>query len=156
MPRRTKPQTRSGLARSEAFSKRKFEGSRWCLRQMRSAMGFECHFGTHSTQTDGRMAQIAGDEHLRSDPNLYRLSCASAFQIWRTGRPTARAASAAPAASFQSPMLRLAGNGVVRSCNRLRSSATRRMRDRERPLSGMPTSQDLISNPASPALWSHH
>ena len=26
-----------------------FEGSRWRLRRTRSAMGFECHFGTHST-----------------------------------------------------------------------------------------------------------
>ncbi len=41
--------TNSAVLVAETFSIRRLEGSRWRLRQMRSAMGFECHFGTHST-----------------------------------------------------------------------------------------------------------
>jgi hypothetical protein len=37
---------------AEAVSISRLEGSRWRLRQMRSAMGFECQFGTHSTWND--------------------------------------------------------------------------------------------------------
>src|SRR5258708_3135568 len=52
--------------RAEAFSIRRLEGSRWRLRRMRSAMGFECHFGTHSTRVDAEVCESHSPSHLRS------------------------------------------------------------------------------------------
>jgi hypothetical protein len=40
----------AGVLIAEIFSIRRLEGNRWRLRQMRSAIGFECHFGANSTQ----------------------------------------------------------------------------------------------------------
>jgi len=47
-----------------AVSISRLEGSRWWLRRMRSAMGFECHFGTYGT-LDQRIDRTAVEQHLR-------------------------------------------------------------------------------------------
>ena len=111
MTRRENTEVKRQRLIAETFSMGRQEGSRWCLRRTRSAMGFECHFGNvalrvlrnrrgpqrpkgglclkcpdRTPTVDGNNENLSGKTRAASAAQRLR-SCRQIVQLARVGLP---------------------------------------------------------------------